>query len=413
MALHRFRKASSSDKRQIPDDGGKTVLSVTELTSAIKTVLEGGFSSIMVQGELSNTRLHTSGHFYFTLKDAGAQVSGVMWRSRVGSLAFRPDDGMKVIVSGRISVYEVRGVYQIDAWSIKPLGVGELQLAFEKLKQKLQAEGLFDLSRKRPVPSMPGRIGIVTSESGAALHDMLTILGRRFPSVEVIFRPAQVQGMGASADIAAALDALNAWGDVDVIIVGRGGGSLEDLWTFNEEEVARAIVRSHAPVISAVGHEVDFTIADFVADLRAPTPSAAAELVVPDRRAILDQVLNSWYTISKSMGTAIEDRKTGLSHLLASYAFTRPADLLHQYSQHIDDLQNNMSMLVNHRVSLLQERHGGVQRRLEALDPMLPLHRGFALVRKERAVVSRAQELTTDDDISIEFRDGIVRGTVL
>ncbi len=388
------------------------VLTVSELTRRIKSTLETGYPSVVVSGELSNAKVHTSGHFYFSLKDASAQISGVMWRSRIGLLTFRPQDGMKVVVSGRITVYEPRGAYQIDATSIKPLGVGELQIAFERLKQKLEQEGLFDSSRKRPIPMIPRKIGIVTSPTGAAIHDLLTVIGRRFPSVEVILRPAQVQGMGAAEDIAEGIDELNTIPDLDVMIVGRGGGSLEDLWAFNEEPVARALARSRVPVISAVGHEVDYTIADYVADLRAPTPSAAGEFVVPERSAILDQVANSWYTIRREVENQIAERREKITRLLTSYGFNRPADLLRQHVQRIDDLQQSISVAVAHQFTLIESRHRAAGQRLAALDPRLPLDRGFALVRRGGEIIARATLLNTGDRVILEFKDGEARSTI-
>ncbi len=385
---------------------------VSELTRRIKSTLELGYPSVVVTGELSNAKIPTSGHFYFSLKDASAQLNGVMWRSRVGLLTFRPQDGMKVVVSGRITVYEPRGSYQLDASSIKPLGVGELQIAFDRLKQKLEQEGLFEPSRKRPIPEIPRKIGIVTSSSGAALQDILTVIGRRFPAVEIILRSAQVQGIGAAEDIAAGVDELNTIPDLDVIIVGRGGGSLEDLWAFNEEPVARALARSRVPVVSAVGHEVDYTIADYVADLRAPTPSAAAEMVVPDRGAILDQFSNSWYTIRREVEDQLAERRERIAHLLTSYGFTRPADLLRQYVQRIDDLQQNLSLAVAHQRTLTESRHRAIVQRLAALDPRLPLERGFALVRRDGELIGRSAQLHSGEKVEMEFKDGIARSTI-
>jgi exodeoxyribonuclease VII large subunit len=327
-------------------------------------------------------------------------------------MKFRPEDGMQVIVSGRITLYEARGAYQIDAWSIKPLGVGELQIAFDRLKAKLEKEGLFDASRKRALPEIPAKIGIVTSPTGAALHDMLTVIRRRYPFVEVILRPAQVQGAGAAEDIAQGIKDIVRLGGLDVIIIGRGGGSVEDLWAFNEEVVARAIAQSPVPIVSAVGHEVDYTIADYVADLRAPTPSAAAELVVPSQEAILDQLTNSWYTIRRATHHLLDEYNHRLTNLLTGYAFARPADLVRQYSQRVDDLQNSVSISMVHQIELLSARHMAVNGRLDALDPRLPLRRGFAMVRKAGTIVSSSSSLTTGDDISVEFQDGAANATV-
>src|SRR5271169_6490493 len=256
----------------------QNIFSVTDLTRKIKGTLEEGFSGIAVQGELSNFKRHSSGHLYFTLKDEHTQIQCVMWRSRVPTLSVSPQDGMKMIARGNVTVYEVRGNYQLDVSSLQLLGAGELQIAFERLKQKLSTEGLFDQDHKKPLPQFPQRIGVVTSPTGAAIRDIINVVNRRFPSTELILYPVRVQGIGAAEEIASAIDDFNAFGEVGVILIGRGGGSLEDLWAFNEEIVARSIYRSSIPVVSAVGHEIDFTIADFVADLRAPTPSAAAEL---------------------------------------------------------------------------------------------------------------------------------------
>ena len=271
----------------------RRIFTVAELTSEVRELLETTYGGIWIDGELSNYRRWRTGHVYFTLKDAGAQLKGVMFRSAVRHLHFTPDDGMRVIVQGRLSVYEPKGEYQIVCEHMEPHGIGALQLAFEQLKRRLELEGLFDPSRKRPLPTLPRKIGIVTSIDGAALRDIIHILGRRYPNVHLVIRPVRVQGEGAGNDIAQALNQIAKLSGVDVIIVGRGGGSIEDLWAFNEEVVARAIVASTIPIISAIGHETDFTIADFVADLRAPTPSAAAEMVVTRKdefRAQIDRM---------------------------------------------------------------------------------------------------------------------------
>lgn len=258
----------------------RRVYSVSELTSGIRTLIENTFGEVWVEGEISNCKVWNTGHMYFTLKDGGAQIKAVMFRTAVRYLRFKPEDGLHVIARGRLNVYEPKGEYQIVCEHMEPHGLGALQLAFEQLKKKLQAEGLFASARKRPLPALPRRIGIVTSLDGAALRDILKVLRRRAPNASVLIRPARVQGDDAAADVATALRMIVKAPGVDVVIVGRGGGSIEDLWAFNEERVARAIVNCPVPVISAVGHEVDVTIADFVADLRAPTPSAAAEMVV-------------------------------------------------------------------------------------------------------------------------------------
>lgn len=287
-AARDVKPAPATPKRAVRDEAPEPeppapvrhILSVGELTTAIRELMETSFPEVWVEGELSNARVWNTGHLYFTLKDRTAQIKGVMFRSALRYLRFKPEDGLRVVLRGRISVYDPKGEYQIVAEHLEPQGFGPLQLAFEQLKKKLAAEGLFDPARKRPLPALPRRIGIVTSIDGAALRDMIRVLRRRYPNAHLVIAPSRVQGEDASGEIVRALRQLGRVDDVDVIIVGRGGGSLEDLWAFNEERVARAIAASPVPVISAVGHETDFTIADFVADLRAPTPSAAAEIVV-------------------------------------------------------------------------------------------------------------------------------------
>ncbi len=385
-----------------------SIYTVSEITREIKHHLESGFPSVAIQGELSNFKLHSSGHLYFTLKDGNAQISGVMWRSRAANLSFTPQDGMMVIVAGKIAVYEVRGVYQVDAWSLRPVGVGELQAAFERLKQRLAAEGLFDESRKKELPVYPARIGIVTSPTGAALQDMLAIIERRFPCVEIVFCPVKVQGLGAAEEIAGGIRDLNELGNVDVMIVGRGGGSIEDLWAFNEEAVARAIAGSRVPVVSAVGHEIDVSIADFAADVRAATPSAAAELVVQDSRGVLDLLRNNWYTMQNCLADQLNRHKASIAHLLNSYSFNRPIDLFQQCSQRFDELARSLSMSSSHRFAMTSARVQSLQLRLAALDPQLALKRGYAIVYKKGFVVMSKVEVQPQDPVQIRFHDGTV-----
>jgi len=390
----------------------RQALTVSELTRKIKQILESGFPSIAVQGEISNFKRHSSGHLYFTMKDEAAQLPCVMWRSRAAVLSFLPSDGLKAIASGRISVYEVRGSYQLDVQSLRPLGAGELQAAFEELKKRLGAEGLFDPSRKRPLPVYPTRIGLVTSPTGAVLQDMKNVFRRRFPGLQLVLVPVRVQGAGAAAEIAEAVDDLSRYGSLDLVIVARGGGSLEDLWAFNEEIVARAIARSRVPVVSAVGHETDFTIADFVADVRAPTPSAAAELVVPDRRQILENVADSWYRIQQSVLGILGDKRERIHNLLNSYAFNRPVDLLRQHSQHVDETLRTLHRVAAHAFALTEAREGSLDQRLRALDPRLALRRGYAIVRKDGAIVSSVRKVHAGETVDMEFQDGRVRSTI-
>lgn len=388
-------------------------LTVTEVTRRIRSSLESSFPSLAVQGELSNFKRHTSGHIYFTLKDEGAQLSCVLWRSRAHALSFSATDGMRVVVTGRLTVYELRGAYQLEVSSIRPAGVGELQVAFEYLKRKLAAEGLFDAEHKRSLPPYPERIGIVTSESGAAFHDILNILRRRFPAVSVVLRPTAVQGAGAASDIAAAIADLNKFGEIDVMIVGRGGGSIEDLWAFNEEAVARAIYASKIPVISAVGHETDFTIADFVADLRAPTPSAAAELVVRDRNTVLENVRDYWYRMHDTLVRMLEGHQEHVKHLLHSYSFNKPVDLLRQYTQRVDELDRTLGSIMAHRFALMKTSVHAMHHRIASLNPDSILRRGYAIVSRGDTIVSSAKGLFPGDKITVGFHDGNVPSKVL
>jgi exodeoxyribonuclease VII large subunit len=385
----------------------ENILSVIELTRRIKGVLELGFGDVWVTGEVSNCKYHSSGHIYFTLKDESAQISATMWRSRASGLIFRLSDGMKVTIRGRITVYEPRGNYQLDCFQIQPAGRGELQLAFERLKLKLEAEGLFAEEHKRAIPTYPVHIAIITSPTGAAIHDLLTVLRRRFPCVEVTLLPVRVQGIGAAEEIADALRTANELLLADVIIVGRGGGSLEDLWAFNEEIVARAIFDSRIPVISAVGHEVDFTIADFVADLRAPTPSAAAELAVPDRRELLESLADASLSAARSLRRSVQDAKNKLASLTGSHSFHRPIDLVHQRSQRIDELTHRLMQSLEHAATLRRHDAGSLQKRLASLNPAAVLHRGYAIIRDEKGnLIASVKKVSRDKNISVNFQDG-------
>ena len=344
--------------------------SVTQLTRRIRGLLEESFPVAAVEGELSNVRGAASGHWYFNLKDEKAQVRCVMFRSAASSLRFALEDGMQVLIRGRISVFEARGEYQIQVLTLEPRGVGALQLAFEQLKQKLATEGLFELAHKQPLPYLPRCIGIVTSPRGAAIRDMLNVLERRFASLPVLIAPAVVQGDAAAGEIAAAIDILNRLAPtrkIDVIIVGRGGGSVEDLWAFNEEVVARAIFHSKVPVISAVGHEVDYTIADFVADLRAPTPSAAAELAVPvrdDLRAVVEELRGTLFSRVERMSEWNRERWAALRARLPS-----PEDAVRQMAQRVDDLRERIQTIGRVKQEQAVQRHRHAQARLLMARP--------------------------------------------
>jgi exodeoxyribonuclease VII large subunit len=323
------------------------VLSVTELTHRVKNLLEDRFSGVWVEGEISNVRSPSSGHIYFTLKDTGAQLAVVAFRGVAAKVGFALKDGLQVIAFGDISIYEKSGQYQLVARQLLPKGLGALQLAFEELKQRLAKEGLFDSARKKPIPALPQRIGLVTSPGGAAIRDFLNIINRRFPNVHIVIHPVRVQGEGAAAEIAAALDDFNSLHTsgklpLDVLIVTRGGGSLEDLWAFNEEIVARALARSCIPTISAIGHEIDFTIADFVADLRAPTPSAAAELVVKAKEEFKQRMAQFQSRLQGDLRFRLATARQRFSDLASSYVFRQPTEIVRQYQQQVDDLGHRL-----------------------------------------------------------------------
>lgn len=314
----------------------RRAMTVSELTAKIKIMIEGEFFDVWVEGEISNFRPHSSGHWYFTLKDEGAMLRCASFRMQNRLIRFTPEDGLTVRARGRLSLYETRGEYQLLVEYLEPVGAGALQLAFEQLKNRLEAEGLFDAQRKRPVPLFPRRIGVVTSATGAALRDILRVLGRRNRAVSVLVAPARVQGEGAAREIADAIEALNEQRDIDVIIVGRGGGSIEDLWSFNEEVVARAIFNSGAPVISAVGHETDFTVADFVADLRASTPSAAAELATISSEEAYGRIHGLNYAMAQALRLRLLELRGSVTELESSRAFDTVQSQIHNLRQSFD-----------------------------------------------------------------------------
>jgi exodeoxyribonuclease VII large subunit len=371
----------------------RAVLTVSELTERVRSALEQQFPAVWVEGEISNFRLYGSGHAYFTLKDEGAQVRAVLFRNRWRRLRFEPGDGQHVLAFGSLEVYAQRGEYQLVVELLEPRGLGALQLAFEQLKERLGTEGLFDPARKRPLPRFPKTIGIVTSPAGAALRDMLRVIGRRFAGLRIVIAPARVQGEGAAQEIAQALRDLDALGGVDVIIVGRGGGSLEDLWAFNEEVVARAIAAAKVPVISAVGHEVDFTIADFVADLRAPTPSAAAELVVREKRALVETVGDLRGRLVRAMTGRWERERRRHQALASRRVLTDPARPLRDLERRLDDAGRRLARAMATAMRRAEHRVELAARGLRAASPFARLaadrHRSAAAHERLHAAMSR------------------------
>ena len=388
------------------------ILSVSRLAALLKETVEDNFMQVLVEGEISNFSRPASGHFYFSLKDERAQLRGVMFRPHNRLLPFMPEDGMQVICSGRISLYEPRGELQVVVESMEPKGLGSLQLAFEQLKEHLAAEGLFDAARKRTLPAFPRCIGVVTSATGAAIHDILNVLRRRGVGVRVLLRPALVQGATAAADVATAIEELNAQGQADVLIVGRGGGSLEDLWAFNEERVARAVAASRIPVISAVGHETDVTIADFAADQRAPTPSAAAEMVAKGRlelEAHLDHLCLRLGVQMRSRLNLLRERVTGLERRLRS-----PEQQLDQWRRREAELERRLQRAIEQQLRRCKEQLSAAAGRLDALSPLAVLARGYAIVFSDQSgqAVRRARELAAGDQINIRLSEGRVRALI-
>lgn len=384
------------------------IFTVSELTSKIKNLLEESFPSLWVEGEVSNCRMPSSGHIYFTLKDEQSQLKAVFFRGANQKIKFKIEDGLKVLALGNISVYQRRGDYQLIVELLQPRGIGELQLAFEQLKRKLQKEGLFAPEHKKPIPLFPRRIGIVTSPTGAAIRDILNVINRRFRQVEILINPVKVQGEGAGEEIANAIDEFNKMEEVDVLIVGRGGGSMEDLWAFNEEVVARAIYDSKIPVISAVGHEIDFVISDFVADLRAPTPSAAAELVVGEMEQIIQKIRDFQTRIITALTNNLSLKKEKFLSLLSSYALRHPAERLVQYKQEIDDFSERMEITCSHILELLTERLANLSGKLNMLSPLATLSRGYSYTLKlpQRTLITNARKVRPHDKVEVKLAKG-------
>jgi exodeoxyribonuclease VII large subunit len=444
-----------SDGSELEAAGSKEpqVMSVSDINKHIRDILEGRFPLLWLKAEISNFKAHTSGHFYFSLKDSKAQISAVMFRGFNTGLRFRPEDGMEVLVRGKITVYEPRGNYQIFCEMMEPVGAGALQKAFEQLKAKLQKEGLFDQDRKRPLPAHPKHIAIVTSPTGAAIRDMINVLGRRFRGVHITVIPCKVQGDAAPGEIVEAIRLAQKLNDVDVMIVGRGGGSIEDLWAFNDERVARAIAGARVPVISAVGHEVDFTIADFVADLRAPTPSAAAELVVQNSADLISRITS----LSRSLRLALTKRLEGAREQLSFivHRLVDPQRLLQDATLRNDELLQRLEMsarrLIETKeadVKLLRTRLGtplpliATEREsqrtlalrlrsavralvtakkqsltknmavLDSLSPLKVLDRGFSMVMVGEKIITQAKNLKPGDDVTIRMGQGSIEAEV-
>ena len=394
---------------EIPMAATRTVHSVSEITDLLKSLIEQQphLQNVWVQGQVSNYSRSGAGHIYFTLKDDKTQIQVVIFRSSAVGLRFVPKDGEEVLVQGRLNLYPARGQYQINANKVEPLGIGALQRAFEELKQRLADEGLFDAHHKKPLPAYPKKIGVVTSATGAAFQDICQQLRKRYPLAKVLLHPTLVQGEGAAEGIAQALQVMNQRNDIDVLIVGRGGGSIEDLWAFNEELVARAIFDSTIPVVSAVGHETDFTISDMVADHRAPTPSAAVEHIVPDQEEIFAQLEGYDAWLRRIMNDRFDAQKTRLQDLEMRLSPTRRKDAIYQLHQTVDALDAACRTAVERRLNDSERDLHTLAQRLNALSPLATLQRGYSISRKtDGQVLTSAEQVSIDDRVEIQLADG-------
>ena len=408
----------------------KEYLTVSQLTKYIKYKLDNDVNlrEVYLKGEISNFKAHTRGHFYFTIKDEGSRINAVMFASSASKVKFTPEDGMKILVTGRISVYEATGGYQIYVNEMMEDGVGNLYVAFEQLKKKLASEGLFDDRYKKPIPKIPERVGVITASTGAAIRDIISTINRRFPLTEVILLPSLVQGEGAKEDIVRQIKRAEGY-NLDVLIVGRGGGSIEDLWAFNEEIVARAISQCPIPIISAVGHEIDFTIADFVADLRAPTPTGAAEIAVPNKTDVINYINQLNLRSRKAMGTILELKKKRLDSIKGHYILNNPLDLYSAKIQKLDYLteslvKNFKNIIDKEKIKLnniktrplfsnpliildnAKQKYTLLLGKLDALSPLKTLERGYGIIKLNEKAVTSIKDLKKDDLIDIELKDG-------
>ena len=423
-----MRKKNSMNDRYI---------TVSQLTKYIKYKIDNDIhlNEVFLKGEISNFKAHSRGHFYFTLKDEGSRINAIMFASSAKRMKFLPQDGMKVLVSGKVSVFEATGAYQIYVNDMLEDGIGNLYIAFEQLKQKLEKEGLFDPSKKKKIPRIPKRVGVVTAPTGAAIKDIISTIKRRWPLAEVYLFPSLVQGEEAAADIVRQIQFSEQF-DIDTLIVGRGGGSIEDLWPFNEEIVARAIYQCPIPVISAVGHEVDFTIADFVADLRAPTPTGAAELAVPEVSDVQNYLNQLAIRLNKGMQNKIQSYRQSLNKLTSRYIFTNPISIYQTKEMRFDAILERFkysmqqlfskkekeflkiknSYVLQQPYQLLEKRQNHylqVLSKLETLSPLLTLKRGYAMAKIDGKVITSCKKIKSGDSLDVEFQDGVIQTKVI
>lgn len=390
------------------------IYSVSQINNYLKRLLENDIflNDIYIEAEISNFKAHGSGHFYLTLKDSDAAISAVMFRTYTSSLKFMPENGMKVLAGGYISIYEKTGQYQLYITSLQPFGKGALYLAYEQLKARLEKSGVFDKKYKKPIPEYPKCVAVITSPTGAAVRDIINVSSRRNPNVEIVVVPVLVQGENAAEDIANAIDMVNRWGKADTIIAGRGGGSIEDLWAFNEEIVARAIFNSKIPVISAVGHETDYTIADFISDLRAPTPSAAAEIAVPENKSLSLRTIELTNHLNKSIINIISDCKYELRILRKSKAFELFSNKIYDNQLYNEDLYLRLYKAINNIISTDELKLRNLTDNLENKSPLNILKKGYSLVYKSNNILKSSKDVNIGDNITIKLNDGNINAKV-
>jgi exodeoxyribonuclease VII large subunit len=408
-------KTNQEPLEDSPEEINEKFFTVSEITRGIKTSLEHRFSNIGVLGEISNVRKPGSGHVYLTLKDKNSQLQAVVFRNTASRIKFELKDGMEVISFGSVTVYEPRGQYQLIINKMEPKGIGALQLAFQQLKEKLEKEGLFGHAHKKTIPFIPQKIGIVTSPTGAAIKDILNIIDRRFANVEILIYPVKVQGEGAAQEIAEAITELNNYSDIDVIITGRGGGSLEDLWAFNEETVARSIYNSRIPVISAVGHEIDITIADLVADKRALTPSEAGELVVPRKDLLIEKIEKFNARLLQALTGKLRLSKEKLVRIANSYAMRQPFDRLNRWQQRLDEFAQRLNLNITHALNTEREKLSGIAGKLESLSPLNVLKRGYTITTRleDNKSLRCIMDLSKGDKIKTNLSTGSIVSEIL
>lgn len=391
------------------------VYTVSQINNYIKKILENDIllTDLYIEAEISNFKAHSSGHLYFTLKDSGAAINSVMFRSSAARLKFKPESGMKVVARGYISLYEKTGQYQLYVTGMEPAGIGALYMAYEQLRAKLEKAGVFDSKYKKPIPEMPKTVAVITSPTGAAVRDIINVTGRRNPNVEIVIVPVLVQGENAAPDVVRAIEMVNRWGKADTIIVGRGGGSIEDLWAFNEEIVARAIFDSKIPVISAVGHETDFTIADFIADMRASTPSAAAEIAVPEGNVINDRVKNIYNRISKNIELRLGDGLSRYKYCVNTYGLKNFTNTVFDNQIYVTELFNKLYERLNNEINknklLLKNSFDNIENK----SPLRILQRGYSITYSQKGkTIQSSDDVNVDDEINIRLYKGNIKAKI-